>query len=135
MKLIKQPNGKYCSLDAYGRAYFVNCTEQEVINKYIEDAKKDMEKAEHFGEIVSCITSGKLLKAERVITDEVLKSMGFDKTYEELSKFIELRPINQSYSPCDFTTYGRCPTCKELVQDGMGHTDKKCKHCGQMLKW
>ena len=135
MYLIKQPNGKYCSLNPRGGAYFTNFTEQDVIDLYIEKANRDMENAAHFGEIVSSITFGKLLKSENTIDDEVLKYMGFDKPYNELVKFVALRPINQSYASCDFATYGRCPTCGELVQDGIGHTDKKCRHCGQLLKW
>ena len=135
MKLIKQPNGKYCSLDSYGRAYYVNYTEQDVINLYTDKAKRDMENAKHFGEVINCITSGKMLKAERLITDETLKSMGFDKPYEELVKFIPLRPTNQIYASCDFTTYAKCPTCNGDVRDGMGGTDKKCRSCGQLLKW
>lgn len=135
MVLIKQPNGKYCSLDHYGREYFVNYTEQDVINLYIENAKRDIEKAEHFGKVIEYMTSGKMLKAERIINDKVLESMGFDKPYKELAKFIHLRPTNQNYASCDFTTYGKCPTCGGSVRDGMGGTDEKCRSCGQLLKW
>lgn len=135
MGLIKQPNGKYCNLDSYGRANFVNYTEQDVINLYIENAKRDMKKAGHFGEVINCMTSGKMLKAERVIDDKVLESMGFDKPYKELVKFVPLRPTNQGYAACDFTTYGKCPNCGCGVQDGMGGTDEKCRVCGQLLKW
>lgn len=133
--LIKQPNGKYCSLDHYGRANFTNYTEQDVINMYIASAKKDMYNAEHFGKIVEHMTSGKMLKAERVITDKVLESMGFDKPYNELAKFVPLRPTSQQYASCDFTTYGKCPNCGGSVQDGMGGRDEKCRSCGQLLKW
>ena len=135
MGLIKQPNGRYCSLDHYGRENFVNYTEQDVINLYIENAKKDMEKAEHFGKVIEYIASGKILKAERVITDKVLESMGFDKPYKELVKFIPCKPLNTQYVSCDFATYGKCPNCGGSVRDGMGGKDEKCKSCGQLLKW
>ena len=137
MELIKQPNGKYCCLDYFGRLRedCINYTEQDIINLYIENAKRDMEKAKHFGEIISRIVSGNTLKAERVVTDKVLESMGFDKPYKELAKFIHQTPTNQQYVACDFATYGKCPNCGGSVQDGMGHTDEKCGKCGQLLKW
>ena len=60
--------------------------------------------------------------------------MGFDRTYDELVKFIPRQPLNKAYAPCDFTTYAECPNCGTIVQDGIGHKDEKCK-CGQLLKW
>ena len=135
MEWIKQPNGKYCCIDYYGRENYVNYTEKDIINLYVENAKRDIENAKHFGEIIKRIADGNSLKVERVIDDKTLKSMGFDKPYKELVKFIPLKPTNQQYTSCDFTTYGKCPNCGGSVQDGMGGKDEKCRSCGQLLKW
>jgi len=133
--LIKQPNGKYCSTDFCGRAYYVNYTEEDIINLYIENANKDMEKALHFGELIKCMESGKRLKAERIITDKTIKSMGFNAPYNELVKFIAREPLDEQYAPCDFTSYAKCPNCNNTVRNGMGWVDEKCGKCGQLLKW
>lgn len=135
MEWIKQPNGKYCCLDNYGRKNYANYTEQEIIDLYISDAKRDMKDAKHFGEIIKRIANGNSLRAERVVDDKTLKSMGFDKPYKELVKFVPLKPLNPSYTSCDFGTYGKCPNCGGSVQNGMSGTDEKCKNCGQLLKW
>lgn len=132
--LIKQPNGKYCKVDYRGKLSFFNYTEQDIIDMYIKQAKEDMENAEHFGKIIENIEYGDRCSVERTISDEHLESMGFDKTYDELVKFVPRKPLHQNYAPCDFATYGKCPNCGESVRDGMGHTDEKCK-CGQILKW
>lgn len=129
MELIKQPNGKYCSINWNEDFVFYNYTEEEVIlQRYINNANKDMDNAKHYGNII-----------ERLLVDEtyngrVLKEMGFEKSFEELVKYIPRKPLDQSYAGCDFCTYAMCPTCGERVQDGLGHTDEKCK-CGQLLKW
>lgn len=134
-KLIKQPNGKYCSADYQGRVKFFNYTEQDVINMYIEKAKEDMKNAEHYGKLIEGIENGDNCRVQRNIRDNDLKSMGFDKPYNELVKFVPRRPINQTYVSCDFATYGKCPNCGESVRDGMGGKDEKCRSCGQLLKW
>lgn len=134
MELIKQPNGKYCSLDWMGVLIFSNYTEQDVINMYIEQAKKDIENAKHFGEIIVKNEQGDS-KGMKMINDTQLEAMGFDKSYNELVKFVPRKPINTRYAPCDFATYGDCPNCGDIVQDGMGFTDRKCQRCGQLLKW
>lgn len=124
-KLIKQPNGKYCVVDYAGDVRHYNLTEQDIINMYIKDAKAYIGTAEHYGNIIAKTDS---------VSDDMLKEMGFDKTYKELQKFVPRKPINQSYDPCDFTTYAKCPNCGNTVIDGMVHTDETCK-CGQLLKW
>lgn len=131
--LIKQPNEKYCFYDVLDRKVkHYNLTEQDVINMYIEDAKSNIGEAEHYGNLIANTIGykGSLNK----ISDNILKEMGFNKTYNELVKYVPLEPINQTYVPCDFTTYAKCPSCGGSVQNCMGHKDEKCK-CGQLLKW
>ena len=133
-ELIKQPNGKYCKMD-WGRSLkFYNYTEEDIINMYIEKAKKDMEDAEHYGEIIKNIEKNSD-KKDRVIHDGVLVEMGFNKPYEELVKFIPRNPLHKSYSGHDCTTYAKCPSCGTIVQNGMGGTDTQCGKCGQLLEW
>lgn len=125
--LIKQPNGKYCySGWSKGNRYRnINLTEQDIIDKYIDKAIEEIKNAEHFG---------KLIETEKV-SDEELREMGPDKTYSELIKYIPLEPKNIQHASCDFTTYGKCPSCGDRVQDGIGFTEEKCSKCGQLLKW
>ena len=115
--LIKQPNGKYCSADYQGRLDFFNCTEQDVINMYIEKAKEDIRNAEHYGKLIERIENGDNCRAQRNILDEDFELMGFDKPYSELVKFVPRRPEDQSYAGCDFATYGKCPSCGSTFQD------------------
>lgn len=133
--LIKQPNGKYCEITYRDELKFFNYTKQDVINMYIQKAKEDMKNAEHFGRIIENAESKSLFHTTRLISDEELKLMGFDKPYSELVKFVPCEPISTSYSGHDCTTYGKCPNCGATVQDGMGGTDEKCSKCGQLLKW
>lgn len=133
-ELIKQPNGKYCSVRFNGVIDFFNCSEQDVINLYIEQAKQDLENAEHCQEIIK-----RLVSTDRhnggTVDEHQLKSMGFDKPYKELVKYIPRQPTNTQYVGHDCTTYGKCPNCGRGVQDGMGHKDERCPNCRQLLKW
>lgn len=134
-KVIKQPNGKYCIVGYYGELDAFNLKEENVIDAYIEEAKRAIENAEHFGKIIESINRGDFFCKPREIYDDHLELMGFDKPYSELVKFIPMKPVDTQYASCDFTTYGKCPNCGGSVQDGMGHRDEKCKKCGQLLKW
>ena len=124
--LIKQPNDKYCVIDYAGDVRHYNLTEQDIINMYIKDAKANIDAAGHYGNII---------KENNHIEDGILKDMGFDKTYNELLKFVPRKPLYQLYMSCDFATYGDCPSCGKTVTDGIGGKDEKCRHCGQVLKW
>ena len=134
MEYIKQPNGKYCTMPwgGSGVAEF-NLTEEEIVERAIEEAKIKSEEAiknaKKPGEIIS-----RLAHINIKGDDDILKKMGFTEPYEELKKYVPLKPIGQQYASCDFTTYGKCPTCGKTVQDGMGFRQEKCS-CGQRLKW
>ena len=132
--LIKQPNGNYCITDYSGNIKHYNLTEQDIINMYIEEAKSHIGAAEHYGNLIAKTVSVYSRKTND-IPNNILKKMGFDKTYDELVKFVPRTPIDTQYASCDFATYGKCPNCGESVRDGMGGKDEKCKSCGQLLKW
>lgn len=133
--LIKQPNEKYCIVKFSGDVTHYNLTEQDIINMYIEDAKTCIETSEHYGKIIAnTVKDGYNEKLNR-ISDDILKEMGFDKTYDELLKYVPRKVTNTSYYGRDCTTYGKCPNCGGGVHDGIGGTDKKCGKCGQILKW
>lgn len=133
--LIKQPNEKYCVIDYAGDVRHYNLTEQDIINMYIEDAKAYVGTAEHYSNIIKKTVSYGYEETLNKISDDVLNEMGFDKTYDELLKFVPRKVVNTSYYGRDCTTYGKCPNCGSSVQDGMGGTDKQCRNCGQILKW
>lgn len=133
--LIKQPNGKYCTVGYGGEVKKYNLTEQDIINLYIEDAKAHIGTAKHYGNIISETVSCGYSDRINPISDDVLKSMGFDRPYNELIKFVPIRPIGTSYVGCNFTTYGKCPNCGGSVEDGIGFREEKCGSCGQLLKW
>lgn len=132
--LIKQPNEKYCIAGYDGEIRKYNLTEQDIIDMYIADAKACIGAAEHYGNIIAN-TVGTYSDKIFPISDDVLKEMGFNKTYDELVRFIPRKPLNQSYASCDFATYGKCPNCMATVQDGIGFKEEKCMKCGQLLKW
>mgnify|MGYP003309753404 CR=1 FL=1 len=128
--LIKQPNGKYCTIGYQGKMDFVNYTEQDIINLYIEEAKRDMENAKNYGVIIE-----RSIRSERSISNEYLKKMGFDKPYDELVKYIPRKPKNMNYVPRDCETTAKCPNCNKEVKHNMGYIDRTCKSCGQLLDW
>lgn len=132
--LIKQPNGKYCIID-YSDISHYNLTEQDIINMYIENAKAHIGAAEHYGKIISKTVKYTCSQLIHPISNDILKEMGFDKSYDELVKFVPLNPIDKQYAACSFTTYGKCPNCGGNVQDGIGLTEEKCRSCGQLLEW
>ena len=139
MGLVKQPNGKYCDVDFYGRLEFFNCTEEDILRIYIDRAKRDMARAMenvgHYANIIKNIEYGKQCEKEGYATNEELKLMGFDKTYDELIKYIPREPIDRFYFGRDFTEYGKCPSCGNNVENCMGRADEKCRKCGQLLEW
>lgn len=133
--LIKQPNGKYCISNYDKGIEKYNLTEQDVINMYIEEAKVHISVAEHYSNIIKRTVGYGYDEPLNKISDDVLNEMGFDKTYDELIKFVPRKPKNQDYVGHDCTTYGKCPNCGKTVQNGMGGKDEKCRSCGQMLNW
>ena len=126
--LIKQPNGKYCYYNKNGLS--INITKDDYILIRVMQLKKELNNLTD----ESLPTISDLIKITKV-SDEQLKSMGYDKTYDEMLKYIPRRVLNTSYYGRDCTTYGKCPTCNAPVQDGIGFTDKTCSKCGQVLDW
>jgi ribosomal protein S27AE len=130
--LIRQPNGKFCVCDWNGKVERMNLTEKDYIEYCANNARKlamqfisDPNNISDFGNLIEM----------KNVSDNELKEMGSDKTFEELIKYVPLVPHDQKYISVNFQTQGKCPSCGEIVVDGMGHTDKKCGKCGQMLKW
>ena len=125
--IIKQPNGKFCLVETYTILH--NLTEEEFIehekHKAEENAKYMLQNSRNINDILKY----------RKISDEQLKEMGYEKTYEEMMKYIPKKVTCGTYYGRDCTTYAKCPTCDAPVQDGIGYTDKKCKKCGQVLEW
>ena len=81
--LIRQPNEKYCIVNFSGDVSRYNLTEQDIINMYIEDAKACIGTAEHYGELIT-----KTIRYGCTPSDDVLKAMGFDKSYQPLKTFL-----------------------------------------------
>ena len=125
--IIKQPNGKICVVEMH--TILCNLTEEELI----EYEKKKAEENVKFMLQNPCNISD-IIKF-RKISDEQLRDMGYDKTYEEMMKYIPKRVIESSYYGRDCTEYGKCPTCNAPVQNGIGYTDYKCRKCNQILEW
>ena len=133
--LFKQPNGKYCIVN-YGEIKHYNLTPEAVTELYVKEAQ---EEAEHsvknafgFGKIIE-----NFLHFQRPNTasrENILKEMGFEIPYEELTKYVPQKPISPNYSSCNFATYGKCPNCHATVENGIGFKQEKCD-CGQMLDW
>jgi hypothetical protein len=131
-KFFKQPNGLYCYFSYNGIEGF-DLTEEDIKRIYVEEAEIEadeaIKKAKNFGVIIE-----ELLHRDTKCADEWLKQIGFTEPYETLIKYVPRKPTNQQYVGCDFTTYGKCPSCGERVQNCMGNGQEKCK-CGQRLKW
>ena len=126
--LIKQPNGKYSYMK-----------DDKIITNLLADdyvsIKKQEAKTRAIKELQECSDSPVYLIENYNPSDEELKSMGYEKTYDEMIKYIPKKVTHRSYSGRDCTEYGKCPTCGNPVMDGIGHTDKVCRNCNQTLKW
>lgn len=126
--VVRQPNELLCICNWNGVIEKYNLTEEQYIEYSAQKAREwisNKDNINHFSEMI---------KGEKV-TDEQLKEMGFDKSLKELLIYISKKPINTSYCERDCCTYGKCPNCGNVVQNGMGGTDDKCSKCGQILKW
>jgi hypothetical protein len=126
--LIRQPNGKLCMCNWNGEIEKMNLTEEDYITYCTNKAREFVYNQDNIKNL------GELIKAKSV-SDEQLKEMGSDKTFAELIKFVPCAPIRPKYIPVNFETQAICPSCGGIVVDGMGGTDKKCKKCGQLIKW
>lgn len=127
--LIKQPNGKYC----YSKpgTLNINLTKEKYMQMRLEETAKAVETEIQEENLFSIAD---LIKYQKV-TDEQLKEMGCDKTYDEMLRYIPKEVRNKSYCDRDCTHYGFCPNCGRTVQNGMAGTDEVCKKCGQALEW
>lgn len=126
--LIRQPNGKLCMCDWTGKIEKMNLTEQDYIDYCTRKAKEyvmNTKNIKNFGELIEF----------QKVSDEQLREMGSDKTLAELLKFVPRKPLQTKYISVNFETQGICPSCGNIVVDGMGGTDKTCKKCGQILSW
>lgn len=126
MRIAKQPNDKYCIWDKQGNLH-VNQTEDDYYNFALDEAREQF--------LMPGFIEGVNTIIQNVSDNKVLKDMGFQKPRSELIKYIPKLVTNQSYSPRDCETVGKCPNCGDYVYDGYGGTDLQCKTCGQHLKW
>ena len=130
--IVKQPNGKYCIYSS-GNISAFNLKEEDIINIAVDAAtvraKYDIENAAFYGEMIANI-----IRWGNGISNEVLKEMGFELSFGELSKYVPQKPLDQEYVSCAFTTFGKCPACGKRLQNCMGNKEEKCE-CGQYLDW
>ena len=106
----------------------MNLTEQDYIDYCTRKAKEyvmNTKNIKNFGELIEF----------QKVSDEQLREMGSDKTLSELLKFVPRKPLNTQYIQVNFETQGTCPSCGNIVVNGMGGTNKECKKCGQILNW
>jgi hypothetical protein len=133
-KLYKQPNGKYCFLNAWSNKLDSNLSEEDVVDRFVDEAKdfakEVIKRALSYPNIIADINPK--YHGLPSMLDAQLADMGFDKSYKELIKHIPREPIDKEYH--DFTTYGRCPCCGKRVSICMDRGIKSCE-CGQKLKW
>ena len=115
----------FCFYDWISKEKHINLTEEDVVNMYVDQAHRDVRNAAIFIKLIEDVP----------VENWELVDMGCEKTLEEMRRYIPTRPLNQSYSGHDCTTYGKCPSCGKLVQDGWGLTEERCSQCGQILKW
>lgn len=127
--LIKQPNGKYCYTN--GNEIKENLTEEEYkcmrFDQFMNQLNEEL-KEENLSNISDLIKY-------HTLSDKQLHSMGYEKTYDEMIKYIPKEVIKKTYYGRDCTIYGHCPTCDENVENGMFKIDKECPKCKQVLIW
>lgn len=126
MIVAKQPNGLFCVF-TNGSVNKYNLTEEEFYQLALEEIKENFHTEGYVYSIDFLI--------QRIDDDEILAKMGFNKSHEELLKFIPRRVVGTSYASHDCTTYGHCPTCNAIVENGYYRSDDKCRKCGQILEW
>lgn len=131
-KFFKQPNGLYCYF-SYNGVEGSDLTEEDVKRIYIEEAEIEaydaIKNAKNFGVIIE-----ELLCRDTKGDEVWLRQIGFTEPYDTLVKYVPRKPTEQQYVGCDFTTYAKCPSCGERVQNCMGNGQEECE-CGQRLKW
>lgn len=126
--VIKQPNGKYCYFK--NTVIKFNLTEEEYVSLRLKETENVIR-----NELKECRSNTSELIKRCVVSDADLKSMGYQKTYDEMLRYIPKKVIGASYSSRDCETIAHCPSCKRLVVDGMSGTDRVCPDCHQVLEW
>ena len=106
-------------------------TKEEYIKYILEDTREYLERQFEENDFASIQS---LLKY-KTLSDEQLNLMGYEKTYEEMLKYIPKCVTDKTFVPRDCTTYGKCPTCGSEIQDGIARTDNPCPKCNQVLLW
>lgn len=137
-----QPNKLYFIKDKLG-----NFVDSELTYDSLLNIAFDIERR-HISNYIQCnttIKNSKKLLAHLIQTRdeyyevEKLYSMGYKYGDIESMSDNELRKakyvVNIQYSGRDCASYGKCPTCGELVVYGMYDKDVKCRVCKQTLHW
>lgn len=132
--IIKQTNGKYLIYD-YGKEIKVNYSEDDIINVYIEKAKKQAKKDMNEANGLDYLLKYEIERDNTIITEKNLQEIGINIPKSELVKKVPLKPKNKQYIGCDFTTWAKCPNCDSKVYDSIGGTQTECHECGQLLDW
>ena len=89
--VIKQPNGNYCYF-GYNGKMIKNLSEIDYLLLRAKEAKDAAKE-----ELDNCSNSPADLIKYIKVSDEDLKAMGYEKTYDEMLKYIPKRVTNSSY--------------------------------------
>ena len=87
MELIKQPNGKYCSVNYDGNFIFNNYTEEEIVKMYIVMANDDMENNKSIGISYEDIDGELVYIFNIFVNDEYIN---IDGEYESIYDAVEI---------------------------------------------
>lgn len=135
MEIIKQTNGKYLVWNYADDSIKINLSNEDITNIYIQRAKEQAEKDMQEAKGLDCVLKHEIKYGTPKISEKDIQEMGINISKTELIKKVPLKPKNEQYIGCDFTTWAKCPNCNAKVYDSIGGTQTKCSECGQMLDW